>query len=146
IIESKTVTSTTLSYTTLLTDIINWYGLPPTLYKQCYKERQQQYVANIKMRAKIDGPVLRIKSTKSKDLLAATEQAAQLAIFKLKEFYQFEIVGFNLESVRRERKKRRIADINRVKEEMSFESLKHSYMDVCWENRILKEELRKAKD
>lgn len=110
---TKTTKLFTISFTKLLSDIINWYGLPLPLYKQYHKQRRQQYVAIIKLRTTQDGPTIKIKSQRSKDLATAKEHAAQIAIHKLKESYQFDIADFNLDAIRHERKKRRVADIKR---------------------------------
>ncbi|KAL2924814.1 Chaperone protein HscA-like protein [Bienertia sinuspersici] len=135
----------TINFISLLSNILKWYELPEPLYRQYHKKGTKRYVTTIELSTQKDETTITISSKSSKDLATATNHAARLAIEKLKQCYVFDIADFNLSSIRREREKRRKADIKRVEKQMSLEDLNTRYNDVCHKNQELIDILRNIK-
>ncbi|KNA21892.1 hypothetical protein SOVF_039160 [Spinacia oleracea] len=131
-----------ISFTTLLAEIIQWYTLPQPLYKQYYKKKQQKYKTTVQITTN-KGVEIKLGSKLCKNMAKATQSAAEKAVRKLQENFNFDVADINYTTCMHQRKKRRIAEIKLTREEMNFIDLKRYYFQECAENRSLKEQLVK---
>ncbi|KAL2905340.1 Glutamate--tRNA ligase 2 [Bienertia sinuspersici] len=124
----------TICFTMLLSEIVQWYGLPQPLYRQHYKAKGKKYKSIVEFTIENNGTPVKVCSKMHKSIARATKDAAKQAVQKLQQQHNFNVHDINYEICMHQRQKRRLLEIKLAAEELSFCDLKRSYFQVCDEN------------
>ena len=81
----------TISFTGLLGQVVQWYGLPRPLYRQYYKAKKDKYKVVVKLTMRKEDLPIKVYSKLHKDIAQASEDAAKQLVKIIQQTHNFDV-------------------------------------------------------